>query len=107
MRNSRFTDEQIIGVLREVDAGAKLKTRCRRLGITETTCYRWESKLGDMQVPEARRLRALEGENRRLKRLVADQALNIQVLKDVAGQTGDRRAAAECGHLGASVRRRQ
>ena len=86
MRKSRFTDEQIIGVLREVASGAKLKTVCRRLGITETTDYRWKAKFGEMQVPEARRLRALEDENRRLKRLVADQALNIQVLKDVAGK---------------------
>ena len=84
MGKSRFTDEQILGVLREVDSGAKLKSVCRRLGITETTYCRWKAKFGDMQVPEARRLRALEEENRRLKRLVADQALNIQVLKDVA-----------------------
>ena len=86
MRKSRFTDEQILGVLREVDSGAKLKSVCRRLGITETTYCRWKAKFGDMQVPGARRLRALEERNRRLKRLVADQALNIQVLKDVAGK---------------------
>jgi putative transposase len=86
MRTSRFTDVPIIGVLREADSGAKLKTVCRRLGITETTYYRWKSKFGDMQVPEARRHRALEEENRRIKRLVAEQALNIQVLKDVAGK---------------------
>lgn len=86
MRKSRFTDEQVIGVLREVASGAKLTTVCRRLGITVTTYYRWKAKFGEMQVPEARRLRALEDENRRLKRLVADQALNIQILKDVAGK---------------------
>jgi len=86
MRKSRFTDEQIIGVLREVAGGAKLTTVCRRVGMTATTYDRWKAKFGDMQVPEARRLRALEAENRRLKRVVADQALNIQVLKDVAGR---------------------
>jgi putative transposase len=86
MRKSQFTDEQIIAVLREIDSGAKLKTVYHRLGITETTYYRWKSKFGDMQVPEVRRLRALEEENRRLKRLGADQALSIQVLKDVAGK---------------------
>ena len=86
MRKSRFTDEQIIAVLHEVVGGAKVQAVCRRHGITEQTYYRWKTKFGDLQVPEARRLRTLEEENRRLKRLVADQALNIQVLKDVAGK---------------------
>jgi putative transposase len=86
MRKSRFTDEQIIGVLREVAGWAKVGTVCRRHGITEQTYYRWKQKYGDLQVPDARRLKALEEENRRLKRLVAEQALNIQVLKDVAGR---------------------
>lgn len=86
MRKSRFTDEQIIGVLREVAGGAKIQAVCRRHGITEQTSYRWKQKYGDLQVPEARRLTLLEEENRRLKRLVAEQALNIQVLKDVAGK---------------------
>ena len=75
----------MIGVLREVAGGAKVASVCRRLGITEQTYDRWKQTFGDLQVPEARRLKALEEENRRLKRLVADQALNIQVLKDVAG----------------------
>ena len=86
MRKSRLTDDQTIGMLREVASGAKVQAACWRHGITEQTYYRWRQKFGDLQVPEARRLKVLEEENRRLKRLVADHALNIQVLKDVAGK---------------------
>ena len=81
MRKSKFTDEQIIKVLKEVEAGAKVQDVVRRLGITETTFYRWKSKFGGLEVSDAKRLRALEDENRRLKTMVADQALDIQGLK--------------------------
>jgi putative transposase len=86
MRKSRFTEEQIISILKEVERGGKTGEVIRRHGISTETFYRWRRKYGGMQVPEAKRLRALEEENRRLKRVVADQALNIQVLKDVLGK---------------------
>jgi putative transposase len=86
MRKSRYTEEQIIKAMQEWDAGAKPGELGRRLGVTETTLYRWKKTYGGMQVNEAKRLRAVEEENRQLKRLVADQALNLQVVKDLLGK---------------------
>jgi putative transposase len=86
MRKSRFTDEQIITILQESAAGAKTSELIRRHGISRETFYSWRRKYGGLKVDEAKRLRALEDENRRLKRVVADQALNLQVLKDLLGK---------------------
>ena len=86
MRRSRYTEEQIIEILREGEAGAKVPELCRRHGISRETFYRWRRKFGGMEVSDVRRLKQLEEENRRLKRIVADQALNLQVLKDLLGK---------------------
>jgi putative transposase len=83
MRKSRFSEEQIIAALKEVEAGVSPEEVCRKCGVSRQTLYRWKAKFGGMEVSEARRLRQLEDENRRLKQMVADQALDISALKDV------------------------
>ena len=87
MRKGRFTDAQIIAVLHGWEAGAKVVDLVRRHGVTEHTLYRWKKKYGAMQATEAKRLKALEEENRPLKRWVADHALNLPVVKDLLGKT--------------------
>jgi putative transposase len=86
MKKSRYKEEQIIAVLKEVDAGAKLQDVVRRLGVSEQTYYRWKAKYGGMEVSDAKKLKALEDENRRLKQMVADQALDLQALKAVVAK---------------------
>lgn len=88
MKGSRFNEEQIIGVLKEAEAGAKVSELCRRHGISDATFYTWRSKYGGLEISEVRRLRQLEEENRRLKSIVADQALDIRALKDVLAKNG-------------------
>jgi putative transposase len=83
MKRKRFTEEQIIGVLREHELGAKTADLCRKHGISEATFYNWKSKFGGMDVSEARRLKQLEGENARLKKLLADSMLDNAALKDL------------------------
>ena len=86
MRRSRFSDERIIAIVKEQEAGAKTADVCRRHGISDATFYKWKSKYGGLEVSEARRLKALEDENGRLKRLLADAMLDNAALKEIAGK---------------------
>ena len=86
MRQKRFTEEQIIGVLKEAEAGAKPKELCRKHGISDQKLYNWKAKYGGMTVFEARLLKELEHENSRLKRLLADAELDKAALKDLLGR---------------------
>ena len=83
MKRSKFTEEQIIGILREQEAGAKTAELCRRHGISSATFYAWKAKFGGMEVSDAKRLNALEEENTRLKRLLAESMLDQAALKDL------------------------
>ncbi len=88
MKGKRFSEEKIIGVLKEADAGAKAGDLCRRYGISEQTFYRWKARYGGLQVSDLRRLRQLEEENGRLKRLVADLTLDKQALQELVRKKG-------------------
>ena len=86
MRRSRFTEEQIVGILHEGEGGRKVDELCRAHGINRVTYYRWRAKYGGLKADDAKRLRQLEDENRRLKQAVADLTLDKQVLKDLLGR---------------------
>jgi putative transposase len=86
MRGKRFKEEQIIAVLKEAEAGVSVSELCRKYGMSDGTFYNWKAKYGGLTVNEARRIRSLEDENRRLKHIVAEQALDIQALKAVVSK---------------------
>jgi putative transposase len=86
MKRTRFTEEQIIGILREHEAGAATSDVCRKHGISSATFYKWKAKYGGLDVSEAKRLRSLEDENRRLKKLLAETMLDNAMLKDIASK---------------------
>jgi putative transposase len=84
LRKSRFTETQIVGIIRESEAGANTKELCRKHGVSPQTFYKWKAKYGGLEVSDVAKMRALEDENRRLKRIVADLTLNVDALKIVA-----------------------
>jgi len=85
MKKSRFTEEQIIGFLKQADAGMPVKELCRKGGFSDATFYKWRTKFGGMDVSDAKRLKELEGENAKLKKLLAEAHLDIHALKSVFG----------------------
>ena len=97
MKRNRFTEDQIIAVLREQEAGAKAADLCRKHGMSEATLYNWKAKYGGMDVSDAKRLKALEDENAKLKKLLAESMLDASALRELLEKTGKaRRQARGC-----------
>ena len=96
MKRSRFNEEQIIAILKKQEAGLGTADLCRKHGISSATFYKWKAKYGGLEVSEARRLKTLEDENARLKKLLGEAMLDNAILKDVAAKNGDARHKAGC-----------
>jgi putative transposase len=86
MRRSKFSEEQVIGILKEHEAGLTAAEICRKYGISDATFYKWRSRYGGMEVSDARRLKALEEENRKLKKLLAESMLDVATLREMLGK---------------------
>ena len=86
MKRSRFTEEQIIGILKEHQAGLSAADLCRKHGISDATFYKWRSKYGGMEVSDAKKLKALEAENTKLKKLLAESVMDVSTLKEILGK---------------------
>ena len=86
MKRSRFSEEQIIGILKEHQAGLGAKELCRKHGVSDATFYKWRSKYGGMEVSDAKKLKALEAENAKFKKLLAEQMMDVSTLKEMLGK---------------------
>lgn len=95
MKKSKYTEEQIIGFLKQAEAGVPIKDLCRKGGFSDATFYKWRARFGGMDVPDAKRLRELEAENAKLKRLLAEAHLDMHALKSVLGVSQARRDPAD------------
>jgi putative transposase len=107
MKSSRFIEEQIIGILKQAQAGMKIVDLCRMHGISDVTFYKWRSKYGGLEVSEAKRLRSLEIENRKLKQMLADTILENNVIKDVLSKNGNACRSTGCDFFSARESRIQ
>ena len=99
MRKSRFTETQIVKILKEVEGGRQVKEVCREYGVSDATCYNWKSKYGGMEASDIRRLKEMEDENRRLKQMFAELSLKHEALKDIVEKSSEASREARAGRL--------